>query len=104
MGKLINPTTGRWVSRSGRIGKQLIRMNCVITNKKKYLKVVSLWDWWATRDDAHRQQVANIWWDTKLNDMEVGKYPFYIMDYEQVLTKAKTVSKHKWLWNELLKH
>lgn len=87
--RLINPVSGRRVLRSGRIGRRLIRAKQVVTDEKRYRKVVELWNWWSRRSPYERQRVAQKWWDTRLNDMEYGKYPFYLMDYERVLKRAK---------------
>ena len=89
--KIINPTTGRWVSKNGIIGKRLIRMKCVVRDQSRYQHVVFLWNWWSTRDALQRQKIADIWWDTRLNDPIENEYPFYIMDYESVLKKAYNI-------------
>ena len=90
--KIINPETGRWVKRDGKIGRRLVRSGNVITNRKRYLKLTNLWNWWAQQNDKRRQKVARIWWDTRLNDPIFKKYPFYILDYEAALKKAHSIS------------
>ena len=68
MGKILNPATGRWVSRKGAIGKELVRMKVIVTNKEKYERVKKLWDLWSEVGTKDRQKVSEIWWDTRLND------------------------------------
>jgi hypothetical protein len=94
--KIINPSTGRWVKRNGRIGKRLVRMKEVHTNIHKYKQVIQLWDWWAKCDDHTRERVVDSgWWDTRLNDQVNGRYPFYIMSYASVLKKAHKIVHSK---------
>ena len=94
MNKIINPITGRWVSKTGRIGNKLIKSREVHTDMKKYKKVVELWDWWSDCGTNERHKIVNMGiWDTMLNDMEKGKYPFYIMSYEKILKKVYKVLK-----------
>ena len=92
--KIINPITGRWVSRNGIIGKSLVQSKWTITNEKRYRRVVQLWDWWSQCTDAQRTKVYYVLggeWDPRLNDQEYKKYPFYIMSYESVLEKAHSI-------------
>ena len=91
MNRIINPTTGRWVNRNGSIGQLLVRSKNIVTNKKRYLEVVKLWDWWSQRSPQERQYVSEIWWDTRLNDPIYKEYPFYLMDYEKSLKKAYSI-------------
>ena len=85
---IINPSTGRWVKRSGRVGQKLVRMREVHTNMRQYEKVRDLWDWWARIPDSVREKDVG-WWDTRLNDQIYREYPAYIMSYRDVLEKAK---------------
>jgi hypothetical protein len=93
--KIINPETGRFVNSTGLIGKGLIKMNEIHTNKKKYNKIKELWNWWSNCNNETRQKVVNSgWWNTKLNDPIKGEYPFYIMSYEDALVKAHNIIKN----------
>lgn len=86
--KIINPVTGRLVKRDGQIGKNLVKTKSVITSRKRYNHLIKLWNWWGQRSETERLFVADKWWDSKLNDIVPLQYPFYLVDYEDVLRKA----------------
>mgnify|MGYP001177019192 CR=1 FL=1 len=92
--KIINPVTGKWVSRNGIIGKHILQSKWTITNEKRYRRVVQLWDWWSQCTDTQRRKVSRALgeeWDASLNDQVYKKYPIYIMSYEPVLEKAHSI-------------
>ena len=92
---IINPETGRCVKKTGLIGKRLILNGEIHTDLKRYTNVKNLWDWWSECDNAIRQQIVKSgFWDTRLNDQEKGKYPFYIMSYETLLKKTYKIYKN----------
>lgn len=96
--RIINPATGRWVVRHGKIGRNLIRMSRftpdfrvpLVRSRKRYSEVTRLWDWWARLPEEDYHRVAEIFFDPQLIDprFKAGNYPFYVMSYEAVLRKA----------------
>ena len=86
--KIINPVTGRLVLKSGLIGCRIVKVKGVFPNIKSYKQATSMWDQWARVSVGDRQKVSKIYWDTRLNDQDVGVYPIYLKSYVSILRKA----------------
>lgn len=90
-GKIINPVSGRWVLRSGAIGKKILQQGSAFTSKTQYKRVVQLWDWWSQCTDSEIEKVAQSkYWDSMLKDQlgSTNVYPIYLKSYQQVLKNA----------------
>lgn len=90
--KIINPVSGRWVSRSGVIGKKLLQQGPVFTKRAQYKMTTRLWNWWSQCSDSDRQKVARSkkYWNPMLNDVTgfTNVYPLYLKSYQKVLENA----------------
>ena len=86
--KIINPSTGRLVLKNGLIGRRIVKVKGVFPSVKSYKAATSMWDQWAKVSNKDRQKVSKTYWNTKLNDQNVGVYPIYLKTYVPVLRKA----------------
>ena len=85
---ILNPVTGRWVMKTGRIGQRIIKAKGVFPSLTSYNHATNMWDRWATASNGDRQKVSKQYWDTRLNDPELHVYPIYLKSYVPVLRKA----------------
>ena len=85
---IINPVTGRWVLKHGKIGQKL-NTEDIFASQKQYKTATALWDKWALADDDAKQNIPLKAWDPMLKDVEKPNvYPFYLKSYLLALRKA----------------
>lgn len=84
--RILNPATGKWVKRDGRVGRILMEMDQVWTDSRRCERCRTMWDWWSDFSSSSTIKRCDVgYWNTCLNDPIRGHYPLYLMRYEPAL-------------------